>query len=88
MGMYISIAGPVTYKNSVTLKEVAVSLPLDRMLIETDSPYLTPQKYRGTRNTSAYVGLVAEEIARLRGINTEEVAQITLENAKRLFKIG
>lgn len=88
MGMYISIAGPVTYKNSLTLKEVAANIPLERMLIETDSPYLTPQLYRGQRNTSAYVGLVAEEIARLRGIDVQEVAKATLENAKRLFGIG
>lgn len=88
MGMYISFAGPVTYKNSVNLKEIAKELPMDRILIETDSPYLPPQPYRGQRNTSAYVGLVAEEIASLRGMSREEVAKATMENAKRLFKIG
>ncbi len=88
MGMYISFAGPVTYKNSVNLKEVAASIPMDKILIETDSPYLPPRAYRGQRNTSAYVGLVAEEIAQLRGMDTEEVAKKTMENAKRLFKIG
>ena len=87
MGMYISFAGPVTYKNSVNLKEIAASLQMERILIETDSPYLPPGAYRGQRNTSAYVGLVAEEIAHLRGMKTEEVAKATLENAKRLFKI-
>ncbi len=88
MGMYISFAGPVTYKNSAKLKEIASVLPVDRMLIETDSPYLPPQPYRGQRNTPAYVGLVAQEIAQLRGMDTAEVAKITSDNAKRLFKIG
>lgn len=87
MGMYLSIAGPVTFKNSAKLPEVVAMAPLDRLLIETDSPYLAPEPYRGQRNHSGNVGLVAEKIAQIRGMQVEEVARITAQNARRLFRI-
>jgi TatD DNase family protein len=83
----IGIGGPVTFKNRPVLKEVASSVPLDRLLLETDSPYLAPHPYRGKRNETAYVRLVAEEIAYLRGMQIEELAQATTQNAKKLFQI-
>lgn len=88
MGFYISFSGIVTFKNAKQLKKVAQLVPLDRVLIETDSPYLAPAPYRGKLNQPAYVKLVAEEIARLRGIGSDEVGQRTTENFIRLFKPG
>jgi TatD DNase family protein len=85
LGFYISLAGIVTFKNALTVKEVARRVPLDRLLIETDSPYLAPVPYRGKINQPAYVRHVAEEIAGLRGISFEEVAAATTENFFRLF---
>lgn len=87
MGFYFGFDGPLTYPNSKRAKRVAAALPMERILIETDCPYLTPQPYRGQRNEPAYVGYVAEELARLRGLEAEEVKQITEENGKRLFGI-
>ena len=87
LGFYISIAGPVTFPKSAKTKEVARYVPLDRLLIETDSPYLTPQAYRGRRNEPAHVRLVAEEIASLRDLSLTELARATSENACRLFRI-
>jgi len=87
MGFYISFSGPVTFKNAKKPKEVAVEVPIDRILVETDSPYLTPEPYRGKRNESSYVKYVAEKIAELRGIDVEEIARITTENAKRVFRL-
>jgi TatD DNase family protein len=87
LNFYISIAGPVTFSNAGKLKEIAAQVPLERLLIETDSPYLTPTPHRGKRNESAYVKHVAEEVAKLRGIAYEELVQATLDNGKRLFKI-
>ncbi len=87
MGFYISVAGPVTFPKSVKTKEVAKAVPLDRLLVETDSPYLTPQPFRGKRNEPAYVRLVAEEIAGLRNIPLEELAAATTANVRRLFNI-
>lgn len=84
---YISFGGPVTFKNAVKPKEIAKQVPLDRLLIETDSPYLTPHPYRGKRNETAYVKLVAETIAEIYGLPLEEVASITTKNAKKLFRI-
>ncbi|MFZ5646187.1 MAG: TatD family hydrolase [Bacillota bacterium] len=86
-GFYISIAGPVTYPNAARLKDIAARLPSDRILIETDCPYLSPQVYRGRRNEPAYVKYVAEEIARLRGISTGEFARAASSNAARIFGI-
>ena len=87
MGFYISVAGPVTFSKSGKTKEVAKYVPLDRLLVETDSPYLTPQPHRGHRNEPAYVRLVAEEIASLRNLPLEEVAAATTANVRRLFDI-
>lgn len=85
---YISLGGPVTYKNAKVPKEVAKECPLDRLLIETDCPYLTPTPYRGKRNEPAYVKYVAEEIANLREMSYEELVEITTKNAHDLFKIN
>ena len=87
MGFYISVAGPVTFPKSVKTKEVAKAVPLDRLLVETDSPYLTPQPFRGKRNEPAYVRLVAEEIANLRDISLAELAEVTTANVRKLFNI-
>ncbi|MFT6394705.1 MAG: TatD DNase family protein [Methylophilaceae bacterium] len=86
MGFYISFSGIVTFKNALELKEVAKQIPLERMLIETDSPYLAPMPFRGKTNQPAYVKYVAQEIANLRGISVEEVAKATTENFFKLFK--
>jgi TatD DNase family protein len=88
LGFHISLSGIVTFKNARELKDVARQVPLDRLLIETDSPYLAPVPYRGKRNQPAYVIEVAAEIARLRGITVEEVAAATTSNFFRLFRIA
>ncbi|MDF1509510.1 TatD family hydrolase [Robertmurraya sp. DFI.2.37] len=87
MNFYISLGGPVTFKNARKPKEVAEAVPLEKLLIETDCPYLAPHPYRGKRNEPGYVKLVAEQIAELKGISYEEVARITTANAKKLFAI-
>ncbi|HEX5338704.1 MAG TPA: TatD family hydrolase [Gallionella sp.] len=87
MGFYISFSGIVTFKNAAQIKDVARRVPLDRMLIETDAPYLAPVPHRGKLNQPAYVKHVAEEIALLRGISLAEVGLRTTENFERLFKI-
>ena len=86
-GMYISLSGTVTFKNAKKAQEVAASVPLDKLLIETDSPYLTPEPFRGKRNNSAYVRYTAEKIADIRGLTFEELAKITMENGKRFYNI-
>ena len=85
MNFYISFSGIVTFKNAAGLRQVAVQVPLERMLIETDSPYLAPVPYRGKTNQPAFVRHVAEEIAKLRDLPLEEVAQATTQNFFRLF---
>lgn len=85
LDFYISFSGIVTFKNAESLREVAMKVPLDRMLIETDSPYLAPVPNRGKPNEPAYVYYVAEKIAELRGMSMEEVAQVTTDNFNRLF---
>jgi TatD DNase family protein len=87
MNFYISFGGPVTYKNARVPKEVLEMVPMDRLLIETDSPYLTPHPNRGKRNESSYVALVARAAAEIKGISVEELAQITTENGKICFGI-
>jgi TatD DNase family protein len=87
MNFYISFGGPVTFKNAKRPKEVVKDLPLDRLLIETDCPYLAPHPYRGKRNEPSYVKLVAETIAEIKEMTYEEVVQITNQNAKKLFAI-
>jgi TatD DNase family protein len=86
LGFHISFSGIVTFKNAKDLKEVAKRVPLDRMLVETDSPYLAPVPHRGKPNQPAFVKHVAEEIASLRGISFEEVARATTGNFFRLFR--
>ncbi|MDN9011942.1 TatD family hydrolase [Brevibacillus laterosporus] len=87
MNFYISFGGPLTFKNAKRPKEVAAKIPLDRILIETDCPYLTPHPFRGKRNESAYVKFVAEEMAQIHELPYEELAKITANNAHRLFNI-
>lgn len=84
---YISIGGALTFKNNKKTVKVAEWVPLDKLLIETDCPYLTPVPFRGKRNEPAYVKLVAEKIAEIKGISYEEVAKAALENGKKLFNI-
>ena len=86
-GFYIALGGVTTFKNAKKAKEVAKTIPLDRLLLETDAPYMTPVPYRGKENQPAYVKFVAQEIANLRNISFEEVAKATTENAQRLLKI-
>jgi TatD DNase family protein len=86
MGFYISFSGIVTFRNAAQIKEVARRVPLERILIETDAPYLAPVPHRGKLNQPAYVKHVAEEIAALRGIPVTEIGQSTTENFARLFK--
>ena len=88
MGFYISFSGIVTFKSAKDLKDVARHVPLERMLIETDSPYLAPMPHRGKRNEPAYVRHVAEEIANLRGIPLQQVAVATSRNFSDLFKVA
>src|SRR5688572_10631214 len=85
LGFYISLAGPVTYPNAQNIQEVAAKAPLDRLLSETDSPYLPPQGQRGQRNEPANVTAVIAQIAALRGLEPAEVAAATSRNATILF---
>lgn len=87
MNFYISLGGPVTFKNAKLPKEVAKAVPIERLLIETDCPYLAPHPYRGKRNEPSYVKLVAGEIARLREMDYEELVAKTAQNAKKVFGI-
>ena len=87
-GFYIALGGVVTFKNAKKMKEVAKIVPLERLLLETDSPYLTPVPFRGKRNEPAYVKYAAEEIANLRGIGFEELARATTENAIKIFRLN
>jgi TatD DNase family protein len=86
IGFHVSLSGIVTFKNAHLVKEVAAKLPLDRLLVETDSPYLAPVPYRGKPNEPSYVRHVAEEIARLRDVSFDEIAEATTNNFFRLFK--
>lgn len=86
-GIYIALGGVVTFKNAVKAKEVAQEIPLDKLLLETDAPYLTPVPFRGKENQPAYTRLVAEEIANLRGISVEELADITTHNAYKIYNL-
>jgi TatD DNase family protein len=87
LGMHISFSGVVTFKNAQEVKESAKRVPVDKMLIETDAPYLSPEPNRGKRNEPAYVRFVAEEIADLREMPFDEVAKITTNNANKIFKL-
>lgn len=88
LGFYISFSGIVTFKKSDELRAAAAGVPADRILIETDSPYLAPVPFRGKPNEPAYVKHVAETVAEVRGLKTEELASLTSENATRLFGLG
>jgi TatD DNase family protein len=88
LGFYVSFAGPVTYPRSTGLREVAAKIPMDRLLCETDSPYLAPQPWRGKSNQPAYVAAVYETVAATRGIPIEELAEEVWRNAARLFGWG
>lgn len=87
MGWYVSFTGVVTFKNARRALEAVAAVPMERIMIETDCPYMAPTPYRGGRNHSGYVPKVAEKIAEIKGLTTEEVAAITLENGKRFFRI-
>lgn len=86
MGYYIGVGGVVTFKNARKLKETVEALPLERILLETDCPYMAPEPHRGERNDSSYIPFVAAKIAELKGCTTEEVERVTEENARRLFR--
>ena len=86
-GWYIALGGVVTFKNAVKAKEVAKNIPLERLMLETDSPYLTPVPYRGKENRPSYVRFVADEIANLRGIEVDELKNITSQNAEKVFRL-
>lgn len=87
MGYYIGIGGVLTFKNSKKLKEVAKMLPMDRILLETDCPYLTPEPHRGQRNSSLNIPYIVAELSRIKGISEEEIIAVTRENAKRMYRI-
>ena len=87
LGWYISITGVVTFKNARKAVESVAAVPLERIMIETDAPYLAPVPYRGRRNHSGYVLEVAKKIAEIKGVSTEEAARVTLENGKRFFRV-
>ncbi|MEB3102397.1 TatD family hydrolase [Ferviditalea candida] len=87
LNFYISFSGPVTFKNAKQPKTVLANVPLDRLLVETDSPYLTPHPYRGKRNESAYVRLIAETAAEIKGLPIAEIEEITTSNAKKILGI-
>lgn len=85
LGLYVSFSGIVTFKKSDALREVAAAVPLDRLLVETDAPYLAPGKFRGKRNEPAYVAITAAEVARVKGVSEAELAGATTENFFRLY---
>ena len=87
MGMYIAFGGSITFKKAQKPVEAVKYVPLDRIIIETDCPYLTPEPFRGKRNSSLYIHLVAEKIAQIKEVSVEEVENITFENAKKCFNI-
>ena len=86
-GWYIAIGGVVTFKNAVKMKEVAKEVPLEKLVLETDSPYLTPVPFRGKPNKPSYMKYIAEEISKIRGVNTEEITASTTYNAEEFFGI-
>lgn len=87
IGFYLGFTGPITFKKSDDLRHIASQTPLDRMLLETDGPFLTPEPYRGKRNEPAYIPIIADRIASLKQISTEALAQTTSANAQRLFRL-
>ena len=87
LGWYISFSGVLTFKNAARLPEVAARVPLDRMLVETDCPYLAPHPKRGERNDSTLMAYTANKLAEIKGISYDEVCRITCENAKRIYRL-
>jgi len=87
MGFYLGFTGPLTFKKSKALREIASKIPLDRILLETDAPYLTPSPHRGKRNEPSYVRFVAEKMAEIHNIPLEEITEITTANAEKLFRL-
>lgn len=87
LNMYISIGGPVTFKNARKTIEVVQAVPLEKLLVETDSPYLSPEPFRGKRNNSGYLVHIIRKIAEIKGISESEVAEATLANAKKVFRL-
>lgn len=87
LGWYLGFDGPVTYKNAKKHREVLEICPMDRILIETDSPYLSPEPKRGTRNHSGNLELINAKLAEIKGVSSEEMARITMENGRRLFRL-
>lgn len=87
LGMMISFSGVVTFKKALDIQEAAAKLPLDKILVETDAPYLAPVPKRGRENHTAYTRYVVDKIAELRGISSEEVARVTYDNAVKVFRL-
>ena len=87
LGFHVSFSGILTFKNAAELRVIAAELPLDRLLVETDAPYLAPTPHRGKLNEPAFVRHVAEELARVRGVSLEVITRATTENFRRLFRI-
>ena len=87
MGFYIGVGGVITFNNAKTLKEVVEYLPLERILLETDCPYLAPVPYRGKRNSSLYLPYIVKEIARIKNLSEEQVEEVTFNNAKTMYRI-
>lgn len=87
MGFYIGVGGVVTFKNAKKLKEVVSRIPLERILLETDCPYMAPEPYRGKRNSSLYLPYVVQKIAEIKGVSEQEVADITQQNAKSMYRL-
>ena len=87
LGMYIGIGGAVTFKNAKKILKVAETIPLDRLLLETDAPYMAPEPHRGKRNDSSLIPHAAAKIAQLRGVTTREVLKASNQNIRRLFRL-
>ena len=85
MGYYIGVGGVVTFKNAKKLKETVAEIPLERILLETDCPYMAPEPHRGERNDSSYLPFVVRKIAELKGVTPEQVERVTEQNARTLF---
>ena len=88
LGMYFGFGGTLTFKNAKKTQKAAEEIPIERILLETDCPYLAPEPYRGTKNSSLLMHFVAEKLAQIKGISVSEVERITTENAKRFYRIG
>jgi len=88
LGFFLGVDGPVTYPSSKALRETLAALPVERLVIETDSPYLPPQGFRGQRNEPAHLPLIGEFLGQVKGVSTERISAKTAENARTLFRIG